>query len=152
MFIYRYVKLKSATRKWEDLLNSQFRLHFFKVLQSIMLGSRVDDVKIVYQHSLIPSQLEELFSNHGSCCSKNCMANLINTCNNNIINSSSSSRSYSICTQLGNRRAASRNVSVDETPFQHFVFEWINDHQVFLGKINELHPLRPFSSSLSQFF
>lgn len=88
-----------------------------------MLGSRVDDVKIVYQHSLIPSQLEELFSNHGSCCSKNCMANLINTCNNNIINSSSSSRSYSICTQLGNRRAASRNVSVDETPFQHFVFE-----------------------------
>ena len=100
MIIYRYVKLKSATRKWEDLLNSQFRLHFFKVLQSIMLGSRVDDVKIVYQHSLIPSQLEELFSNHGSCCSKNCMANLINTCNNNIINSSSSSRSYSIVSVL----------------------------------------------------
>ena len=87
-----------------------------------MLGSRVDDVKIVYQHSLIPSQLEELFLNHGSCCAKNCMANLITTCNNNG-SSSNSNRSYGICAQLGNRKAESRNVFIDATPFQHFVVE-----------------------------
>ena len=85
-----------------------------------MLGSRIDDVRVVYQHSLIPSQLEDLFLNNGSsCCSKNCMSNLIKTCNG----SSKTNRSYGFCIQLGSPQAASRHVSIDATAFQQFVLE-----------------------------